>query len=164
MKSALAFFLAAVVLGVGLPTLMFVLPHATSDATGLEHDLSPALGPNDVVSWSTLARVGHRTVNGHIEHYFSKAISALDNREVKLRGFLIPLDSGERHSHFFLSASPRTCFDCWAPGPEGWVEVISEVPFEDTYGQILVSGRFSVLRDDRNDLHYRIIDAVRVAN
>jgi hypothetical protein len=117
-----------------------------------------------VVSWGSLARVEHRTVNGHVEHHFSKSVSALDNRKVTLRGFLIPLERGEQHSRFLLSASPRTCFECWAPGPKGWVEVIAEVPVEDTYGQILVSGRFQVLGEDRDDLYYRIVDAVRVAN
>jgi hypothetical protein len=116
------------------------------------------------VSWGTLARVEYRTVNGHVEHHFSRTISELDNREVKLRGFVIPLDHGEKHSHFLLSASPRTCFECWAPGPAGWVEVIAEVPVGDTYGQIFVSGRFLVLGIDRDDLYYRIVDAVRVAN
>jgi uncharacterized protein len=157
MKSAFAFFLAAVALGAGVSTLVFVLPYPTSD-------VSPASGPNDVVPWGTLAQVTHRTVDGHIEHHFSKAISALDDKKVKLRGFLIPLNHGEKHSHFLLSASPRSCFECWAAGPEGWVEVISEVPVEDTYNQILVSGRFLVVRSDRDDLHYRMLDAVRIPN
>jgi hypothetical protein len=42
--------------------------------------------------------------------------------------------------------------------------VIAEVPVGDTYGQIFVSGRFLVLGIDRDDLYYRIVDAVRVAN
>jgi len=163
MKSAFAFFLAAVALGTGVSTLVFVLPYPTSDARP-EREASAGSGPNDVVPWGTLAQVRHQTVNGHAEHHFSKAVSALDNRKVKLRGFLIPLDRGEHHSHFLLSASPRTCFECWAPGPEGWVEVFSEVPVADTYGEILVSGRFLVVGNDRDDLHYRIVDAVRVPN
>jgi len=162
MKSAFVFFLAAVAVGAGISTWMFVLPYWMSDAAGPESDSNPAA--NGVVSWGTLAQVGHRTVNGHVEHYFSKAVSALDNRTVTLRGFLIPLDHGERHSHFLLSASPRTCFECWAPGPEGWVEVSAEVPVEDTYGQIVVSGRFLVLGQSQDDLYYRIVDAVRVAH
>jgi hypothetical protein len=164
MKLIFVFFLVVVALGVGISTLMFVLPYPTSGAIDPEHELSPAPGPNDPVSWGTLAQVRHRTVNGHVEHSFSKAISTLDNREVKLRGFVIPLDSGGMHLHFLLSASPRSCFECWARGPEGWVEVISEVPVEDTYGQILVSGRFWLLKDVRDDLHYRITDAIRVPN
>src|SRR6267142_821775 len=156
MKSVFAFFLAVVALGVGVSTLMFVLPRPASNTIDPERDSSPSAS-EDVVSWGTLAQVKHRTVNGHIEHSFSKAVSTLDNREVKLRGFVIPLESGEKHSHFLLSASPRSCFECWARGPEGWVEVTSEVPVEDTYGQILVSGRFLVLRNGRDDLHYRIV-------
>lgn len=163
MKSAFVFFLAVVAVATGISTLMFVLPYLASDAIDPESDSSPAADPNGVVSWGTLARVKHRTVNGHVEHYVSKAVSALDDRKVKLRGFLIPVKRGERHSHFLLSASPRTCFECWAPGPEGWVEVIAEVPVEDTYGQIVISGRFLVL-GGRDDLHYRMVDAVRVAN
>jgi hypothetical protein len=163
MKSAFAFFLAAVALGAGVSTLMFVLPYPTSNARP-EREVSPASGPNDVVPWGTLAQVRHRTVNGHAEHHFSKAVSALDNRQVRLRGFLIPLEHGEQHSHFLLSASPRTCFECWARGPEGWVEVIAEVPVVDTYGQIIVSGRFLVLGNGRDDSYYRLVDAVRIAH
>jgi len=164
MKSAFVFFLAVVAVGAGISTLMYVLPYPTGDATGPDNDSSAATDPNNVVSWGMLARVEHRTVNGHVEHHFSKSVAALDDKTVKLRGFLIPLDQGEQHSHFLLSASPRTCFECWAPGPEGWVEVIAEIPVEDTYEQIFVSGRFSVVGEGREDLYYRLFDATRVAH
>jgi hypothetical protein len=164
MKSAFVIFPAVAAAGATISTLVFVLPYPTSNATDLERDSSPATDRNGVVSWGMLARVEYRTVNGHVGHLFSKAVAALDGKTVKLRGFLIPLDHGEKHSRFLLSASPRTCFECWAPGPQGWVEVIADVPVEDTYEQILVSGRFSVVGEDRDDLYYRVVDAVRVTN
>jgi hypothetical protein len=164
MKSTFVFFLAVAAVGAAISTLVFVRPYPTSDATDPERDSSPAIDRNGVVSWGTLARVEHRTVNGRVEHHFSKSVSALDDKTVKLRGFVVPLDHGEKHSHFLLSASPRTCFECWAPGPQGWVDVIAEVPVEDTYEQILVSGKFSVVGERRDDLYYRVVDAVRVTN
>jgi uncharacterized protein len=164
MKSAFVFFLAVAAVGAGISTLVFVLPYPTNDAIEAERDSSPATDRNGVVSWGALARVEYRTVNGRSEHHFSKAVAAMDDTTVKLRGFLIPLGHGEWHSHFLLSASPRTCFECWAPGPKGWVEVIAEVPVEDTYEQILVSGRFQVLGQGRDDLYYRMVDAARVTN
>ena len=115
---------------------------------------------SDGVSWATLARVAHRRVNGRTEHRFDQAVAALDGRTVELSGFMVPFDLAATHTHFLLSASPRTCFGCWNPGPEGWVDVLAAKPFPDTYDRIVVSGRFSIFDDD--SLHYRITDAVQV--
>jgi hypothetical protein len=120
-------------------------------------------GAGSGVSWATLARVAHWRVNGHIEHSFDRTVASLDGAVVELSGFMVPFELGETHTRFLLSASPRTCFGCWFPGPEGWVEILAASPFDDTYDRITVSGHFSILRDDSDWLHYRITDAVRVA-
>jgi hypothetical protein len=55
-----------------------------------------------VVPWEALAQV---TVTKQKDRYvpeFSRQIAALDKREVKLRGFMLPLEQGARQKHFLL--------------------------------------------------------------
>lgn len=125
-------------------------------------DIATPPGAGDGVSWATLAWVAHRRGNGDTGHRFDQAVASLDGRIIELSGFMVPFDTEEMHTHFLLSASPRTCFGCWNPGPEGWVEVFAGSPFRDTHDRIVVSGRFSVLRDGPDSLHYLMSDAIRV--
>jgi len=147
-----ALFGVAAVLGVVIATLVL---------SGQDGVTPPSTG--DALSWATLARVKHLRASGRIEHRFDKTIASLDGTIVQLSGFMIPYDLEATHARFLLAASPRTCFGCWIPGPEGRVEIIAASPFGDTYDRIVVSGRFSVLRDGSESLYYRITDAVRVA-
>jgi hypothetical protein len=154
-KTYFTFLATASAAGVGIAMLIF----APMPGAG---DRAVAMLPGDVVPWPVLGQVSHPIVNGRIEHRFGEAVASLDGRRVRLSGFMAPFDFEDRHTHFLLTASPRTCFDCWVRGPEGWVDVIAASPVEDTYDQILVSGRFEILRDDPESLHYRLTDAARV--
>jgi len=68
---------------------------------------------------------------------FSPTLAALDQKEVKVQGFMLPLDVGEKHAFFILSAVPPTCSFCM-PG-----------------------GKLSVLKDDPTGIFYRLTDAVQ---
>lgn len=62
-----------------------------------------------VVSWKTLADVKPVKQKDRFIPQFSKDISALDKKEVKLQGFMMPLDIGERQKRFLLVAMPPSC-------------------------------------------------------
>ena len=110
-----------------------------------------------VVSWNTLAKVKQ------IKTKDRKEINALDNTEVKVQGFMMPLEPGEKQKHFLISLTPQSCSFCLPAGPEGVVEVKTKTPVKYTFEPVIVSGKMSVLKDDPMGLYYRLTDAAPVS-
>ena len=132
------------------------LPSAADYASGL---LPERAG---VVSWKTLSRVEPVKKNGKMVPAFSTEILGLDRTDVKVQGFMIPLDIGDKQKRFLLSAVPPHCQFCLPAGPEEVVEVEAKSPVSYTFDPIIVGGRFSVVKDDATGVLYRMTGAVRV--
>lgn len=115
-----------------------------------------------VVSWKTLADVKVLKQKDRFIPDFGKSVATLDKKEIRLQGFMMPLDMGERQNRFLLVALPPTCSFCLPGGPEQMVEVRAKTPVKYGFEPIVVSGRFTVLRDDDMGLFYRLTDAVAV--
>lgn len=116
-----------------------------------------------VVSWKTLADVKTVKQKDRFTPEFGNSVATLDKREVKLQGFMMPLEMGEKQKRFLLVALPPTCSFCMPGGPEQMVEVQAKTPVKYGFEPIVISGRFTVLRDDTMGLYYRLTDAVAVA-
>jgi len=112
-----------------------------------------------VVSWQLLSSVTSRTEKNRLVPVFPEAIQALNSQSVKLEGFMMPLEPGEKQRHFLLSSVPTTCSFCVPAGPEGLVEVRSRAPVRYTLEPVMVEGKIAVLTNDPYGLFYRIVDA-----
>ena len=112
-----------------------------------------------MVSWKLLSSVTARVEKDKIIPMFPAGVRALDAKAVKVQGFMLPLEPGERQRHFLLSAVPTTCNFCVPAGPEGLIEVRTKDPVRYTVEAITVAGRFAVLSDDKYGLFYRVADA-----
>ena len=115
-----------------------------------------------VVSWKTLAAVTPVKQKDRFIPQFSKDITALDKREVKLQGFMMPLDMGEKQSRFLLVSLPPSCAFCLPGGPDQLVEVQAKSPVKYGFDPIVLTGKFTVLKDDPMGLYYRLTDAVAI--
>jgi hypothetical protein len=138
-----------------------------SPATDMSQPLSPDMFKplpelKGVVSWRTLAQVEPVKQKDRFVPQFSGNITALDKKEVKLQGFMMPLDMGEKQKRFLLVAMPPTCAFCLPGGPDQLVEVQARSPVKYGFEPVVLSGRFQVLRDDPMGLYYRLVDAVAV--
>ena len=112
-----------------------------------------------IVSWRTLAQVTPVKQGDRMVPEFSKDIQSLDQREVKVQGFIIPLDMGDRQKRFLLSAVPPHCQFCMPAGPDAIVEVIAKTPVKYSFEPIAVSGKFALVKDDATGVLYRLTDA-----
>lgn len=112
-----------------------------------------------VVSWNMLAKVKQVKSKDRILPEFTKEITALNDKEIKVQGFMMPLEPGEKQKHFLLSVNPQTCAFCLPAGPEGVVEVKSKTAVKYTFEPVIVSGKMSVMKDDPMGLYYRLTDA-----
>ena len=123
-------------------------------------DFKPLPERKDVVSWRVLAQVELVKVKDRYQPQFSSAVAALDAKEVKLQGFMMPLEMGDKQSHFILSATPQSCAFCMPGGPEALVEVKTKRPLAFGLDPIVLTGKLAVLKDDPAGVYYRLTDAV----
>lgn len=155
-------------LGVLLPLLAALTALAQVPANDAANSMGLPIDPSllnnlpelkGVVSWNTLAQVKAKTVGTRVVPEFSSQVTALDKRDVKLQGFMLPIVTGETHEHFLLTMRPPHCPFCLSLGPEYIVEVRTSKPIKHTYEPIVLSGKFAVLNDDPFGLYYRLTAA-----
>jgi hypothetical protein len=117
--------------------------------------------PAGTVPWEVLQQA--QTVQKADKRFgpvFTREIRALDKRDVKLYGFMMPLDQTRKQKRFLLASFPPHCSFCMPGGPESMVEVLADEPIEFTYEPIVVAGRLAVLDDDV--VYYRLTRASSV--
>jgi hypothetical protein len=116
----------------------------------------------DVLPWSVLTTVKTRVEKNRVLPVFPGSIQALNQKSQRVQGFMMPLEPGEKQTHFLLSSVPLTCSFCVPGGPESMVEVKSRTPVKYSMEAVVVEGQFAVLKDDPYGLFYRMTEAVAV--
>jgi hypothetical protein len=147
--------------------LLLAVPAAFAQAPA-PHELPPRLqgqvykplpDRQDVVSWRLLAQVELVRLKDRYAPQFSDNVAKLDQKKVKIQGFMMPLEMGDRQSHFILSAMPQTCSFCMPGGPEQLVEVKSAKPVKYTFEPVVLTGKLAVLKNDPTGVYYRLTEA-----
>jgi hypothetical protein len=123
---------------------------------------APLPARDDVVPWGLLTDVKTRADKNRLLPVFKLAQLQLHQKTQRIQGFMMPLEPGERQTHFLLSAVPLSCPFCVPGGPESMVEVKSRTPVKPSNDPVVMEGRFLVLHDDPYGLYYRLVDAVPV--
>lgn len=114
----------------------------------------------DIVSWKLLAQVEAVKMKDKLVPHFSDAVLALDQKNVKVQGFMLPLQTGAKISHFLLSAIPQSCpFHVHVGGAESLIEVKTTKPMAFTWDGVILTGKLSVLKNDPEGVIYRLTDA-----
>ncbi|UTW54363.1 DUF3299 domain-containing protein [Kordiimonas sp. SCSIO 12610] len=125
----------------------------------------PAPPPPGAIDWNILIDVETReeVVDDFIQAIptFPAHVKVLDKTTVKLNGYMLPLEAGDKQSHFILQAFPHSCPFHLAGGPGGYVEIMADIPIEFSYEPVLIEGYFQLLEDFSGGVFYRI-SAARV--
>jgi len=93
---------------------------------------------------------------------YPDSLKAKDDTVVRIKGFMYPLEAGETHTYFLLSALPPSCPFCLPASARGLVEVMCEEGVRYTLEPVILQGRFELLEDAATGLHYRL-DRARAA-
>lgn len=91
---------------------------------------------------------------------FSSSVRAMDNKEVQIRGFIIPVDIVQ--DYYVLSANPySSCFFCGQAGPESVMEVQMVKKYEGLRMDQVITfkGKLKLNVDDIYQLNYILEDA-----
>ena len=122
----------------------------------------PLVERSDVLSWTMLTKVETKTEKNKVIPLHTKTVMALNQKTQRIQGFMMPLQPGEKQSHFLLSQVPLSCGFCTPGGPESMVEVRTKTRLNYGFDLVVVEGTFQVLQDDPYGLFYRMVDAVQV--
>lgn len=91
---------------------------------------------------------------------FGKKVTALEGKNVELKGYIVPLEEMRGHRYFVLSALPyNICFFCGAAGPETVAEVYLTEDVAYTEKAITIRGVLELNASDPLHLMYIIKDA-----
>ena len=90
---------------------------------------------------------------------YPDSLLARNGTVVRIKGFMYPLEAGETHTYFLLSALPPSCPFCLPASSRGLVEVKCDEGVRYTLEPVLLEGRFVLLEDAATGLHYRLDNA-----
>lgn len=94
---------------------------------------------------------------------FSNSVKAFEDKEITIRGYIIPVEGYRSHKEFIFSAYPyNLCFFCGGAGPETVMEVYADEPIPYTAQPITIKGTLELNGDDINRLIYALNGAVQV--
>jgi uncharacterized protein len=149
----------------GAPPAAGAAPHGLPQGQGAgvhspQSPIPPLPVREDVVAWSLLTDVRTEVRGKRIAPVYPADVRALHQRQLKLHGFMLPLDPGENQRHFLLTSVPLSCAFCTPGGPESMVEVRAKSPVKYRDGAVVLEGRFHVLDNDPYGLYYRLSEAV----
>lgn len=116
--------------------------------------------------WKTLSKITYKKEYDEFLGFkidvpvFSDEVNALGEKEVTVKGYIIPVEGYKSHTEFILSAYPyNMCFFCGGAGPETVMEVESSKPVEYSTEQVILKGKLILNDTDINRLMYLLVDA-----
>jgi hypothetical protein len=119
--------------------------------------------------WQTLAQVrfeNKKDKNGYDIEYpvFSKYLKTFQGKQIRLKGYIIPLEETGGKGKFMLSALPfNLCYFCGAAGPETVMEVKTTEKIKFTTKPITLEGKL-ILNDSNPDQHIYILESAQLIN
>lgn len=111
-------------------------------------------------SWRTLGQVELVKQSSKMVPSFAPSVVNLDGKTIRVQGFMMPLDIGDKQRRFLLVAAPPHCSFCLPAGPDAMIEVRAKSDVRYGFDAIALSGKLQVLKDDPAGLYYRLVDAV----
>lgn len=90
---------------------------------------------------------------------YTPEIRALAGKQITLSGFMLPLESTEKFTHFLLSKRTPTCPFCPPGEPNEIVEVFSKKPVKWDEGIVIVTGSLNFTSNPELGVFFQMKDA-----
>ncbi|MFD1628653.1 hypothetical protein [Pseudopedobacter beijingensis] len=99
--------------------------------------------------WEILnTRTIKKASSGSYEPYYPAPLSALDQKQIYLSGYIVPIKTGTMHKTFLLSVLPiAQCQFCGEGDIPEMVEVFMEEPIKYTTKPIVVEGTLKINKE-----------------
>ena len=115
---------------------------------------------NDPI-WDRLnaARITADRDRGVYRASFPPELQRLNGAEVRIAGFVLPLEASSASRHFSLVRRNTGCPFCPPNAPTEAVEVFAQAPVRYTGDEVVVTGRFELVASSEDGLFYRLRQA-----
>ncbi len=155
MVRRMAMILAAVLLAA--PAAALAVATQPTDERAAQKTLRHSNDP----LWSTLKNTQVRSdaKRGPFVATPSASVKALAGQSVTISGFMLPIESDLKTTHFLLSKYTPVCFFCPPGQPNEIVEVHTVRPVAAGYDRIKLKGRFSLQNNGEQGLFFRLDQA-----
>lgn len=126
----------------------------------------PAKTPPGGTSWKLLEttrlndRTDPKTRMIYTKPTFPPTIQALAGRQIKVAGWMMPLENGARQKHFVLLAYPPECPFHMHAMPNQFIEIYAAVPVRvDEMNPTVITGTLELTGQDESGIFYRLRNA-----
>ncbi len=124
---------------------------------------NPAVAQDSM--WKTLSKITFKKQYDEMLGFkvdvpvFSEDIKKLAGKEIKIKGYIIPVEGYKSHKEFIFSAFPYSmCFFCGGAGPETVMEVFAKEPIKYSAEPVMLKGKLELNDSDVNRLIYTLKD------
>ncbi|MBK8349489.1 MAG: DUF3299 domain-containing protein [Saprospiraceae bacterium] len=121
--------------------------------------------------WKTLGKISYKKEYDELMGFkidkpvFSESVRSMENKEVTIKGYIIPVEGYKSHKEFIFSAFPYSmCFFCGGAGPETVMEVEASEGVKYAADAIVLKGTLKLNDKDINRLMYKLVNAKIVKN
>lgn len=133
----------------------------------LMKDWQPIKVDSDAISWTIFKKTKAKMsceIRDDLDYcvrkpIYSSEILALNNKKVKLMGYMFPLESSKKQHNFLFGPYPMSCPFHYHVGPAQFVEIIAKEPIEFSFDPIKVQGRLEVRFNEETEVFYYLQDA-----
>jgi uncharacterized protein len=125
----------------------------------------PAATPKGGVSWTLLEstkETQRRDSSGTIysKPVFSPQVKTLHGKQIKVAGWMMPLENAARQKRFVLLAYPPGCPFHFHAMPNQFVEVLADVPVPlNERDPMVITGTLQLTGQDESGVFYRLVKA-----
>lgn len=164
-RASLCIRAASLLLALLVSGLAPVAAQTSASPPAPPHDPMTQMLPDakGAVPWSLLSSTSIKKIQGRLGPDFPEPIRALNGKTVKLQGYILPLEAGQTHRYFLLSAWSPSCPFCQTAGPEAMVEVKARAAVKYSIDPVVVEGRLMLLDNDASGMFYRLVEAAPAA-
>ena len=115
------------------------------------------------VTWAMMDDAEWKTKWGDNDYVqvpeFGDTLLELDGKPIRIKGYILPLETVGKQTHFMLSAIPMAhCPYCTPTSPTTGIETRLREPIGFTTEAIIVTGTLELLWDDPLGMFYRLKD------
>jgi uncharacterized protein len=125
----------------------------------------PAATPKGGVSWTLLESTKEsqrRDKSGTIysKPVFSPNVQALAGKQIKVAGWMMPLENAAKQKRFVLLAYPPGCPFHFHAMPNQFVEILADVPVPlNERDPMVITGTLQLTGQDESGIFYRLVRA-----
>ena len=108
----------------------------------------------------TACKIDKHYLEGKYGIHYTPEVKALEGKQVTLDGFLLPLEAGEKSTHFLLTVRAPSCPYCLPAAPNEMAEVFITKPLAWSDQMVSLSGTLKLMPDKSAEgIFFQLADA-----